>query len=160
MYMLILILFYSCGPGVPFRCFYLMFHPPLPLSQLLPNLIPLSPALPRPFPTPGLEGAAHVSVVKRDLFLFFTHFLTFSDNAFIYSCLICLFFRNACSCFSKNSVKAYLIFRYISLKIRWLFTWLSIIHISLKFQWTFSYFCYYFELSNAVICSCIIVELY
>ena len=38
--------------------------PPLPRFQLLSILIPLSPALPRPFPTPGLGRAAHVCVVK------------------------------------------------------------------------------------------------
>ena len=45
------------------RCSYLMFHPPLPLSQLL-ILIPLSLALPHLFPTPGLGRGAHVIVVK------------------------------------------------------------------------------------------------
>ena len=37
--------------------------PPPPHSQLL-SIILLSPVLPRPFPTPGPGGAAHVSVVN------------------------------------------------------------------------------------------------
>ena len=60
MYMLILILFYFSGPGVHISC---LTPPPFPvLSCCL--LILLSPVLPRPFPTPGPGGAAHVSVVN------------------------------------------------------------------------------------------------
>ena len=57
--MLILILFYFVG-----QVFISYVSPPPPPSQPLSILIPLSPALPRPFPTPSFWGAAHVSVVK------------------------------------------------------------------------------------------------
>ena len=59
MYMLILILFYFVA-----QVLIANVSPPPPLSQPLSILILLSPALPRPFPTPSFGGAAHVCVVK------------------------------------------------------------------------------------------------
>ena len=56
--------FISVEPGVHILCLTqrcVSPHPPI-LSCYL--LILLSPALPRPFPTPGPGGAAHVSVVN------------------------------------------------------------------------------------------------
>ena len=48
---------------------------------------------------------------------------------FVYSCLICLFLSVMTEClfFSEHSVKIHLILCYTSLKIQWLFIWLSVI---------------------------------
>ena len=69
------------------------------------------------------------------------------------------FFHNACSVFSKYSVKVHLIIRHILLEFQWLFTWVSVIFHLMFNGFSFNSFII-FELSNAIYFSCVIVELY